>query len=195
MLPPGADAVAFEAGLEQIRSATREDLKKEQQHCCEQEQYWRGVARNLLKLLPGEPTAAVVARILDQAEGFKQRAEFLARYEPRWVSWRHIELCALAERFGIDLGYTLPRKGREPDYTESGKDRKRRPHGPGIRYLMAASKAIGQPIREHSARDRLVHFWHMKSGRAAFAGKGGLVASAGAIRPLANNAGVVILDD
>jgi hypothetical protein len=58
---------------------------------------------------------------------------------------------------------------------------------------MAVSELIGQPVREDRAREILKYFAHMKMASAVLVGEGTLAVNLGQVRPLANNAGVVIL--
>jgi hypothetical protein len=180
LLPMGTDQAWFRGELERIRDTTREALVAERQHCRERERFWQSFVTNDLPEVQLPDKDAVAARLLERAEAFKQRADFLAQHEPKWKWWRLIELCALAERVGIDLHYTTPRKGP--------------PHGSGICYVMSVSELIGQSVGEHYAREILKYFAHMKMASAVLVGEGTLTARLGQVRPLANNAGVVILD-
>jgi hypothetical protein len=178
LLPTGTDQAWFRGELERIGDISRDALVTELQHCREREQYWRTfAARDLPELQLSDPERTTfAARIHERAEAFKWRADYLTRHESRWQWWRFIELCVLAERVRIDLGYTTPRKGP--------------PRGPGIRYLMAASKLIGKPIYEHRARDILKYFAHMEMAEASFGGKVSFIA-----KPTVIRADGVILDD
>jgi hypothetical protein len=155
MLPATADATRFWIGLEHIRDTTGEELKRRRARYFELAAHCAALIAAELPLLSG-------AQLQQQRDDLIYQADLIGRHAPRWRFWRLFALVGLAQRYGIDLGYSSPRR--------SGK-----PTGPGIDYMLSASEMILAPVRADRAR-KLIEIYGRWNVGAKLAGAGGLKA-------------------
>jgi hypothetical protein len=125
LLPDGADVEWFRGELERIKAGDLAGLRRQRERELEQV---RACEEALAKLPPQlvDRNGLIAHRTTCQT-----RANFITRHQPKWRTWRYIELLALGKRAGVALGYTS-----EPE-----------PHGDGVTYLIAAAAIVGAPLR------------------------------------------------
>jgi len=156
---PPIDKIA----IERIAARTREKFKRDLDHYLE-----------LIRRCDAVMEVAAELPLLDQARLRQQRydlqvrADAITRHLRKWKFWQYMALLELAERAGVDLGYTSSSKGG--------------PSGPGIDYLVAAAAQIGLPISASPAR-RLIKAYNKLFITAVFEGKGELSADVSVVPP------------
>jgi hypothetical protein len=154
LLPKSTDAAWFGGEFERIKAGDFAELKRQRDHALDQVQACEETLAKLSQFV--DRNAVIAHRIACQT-----RADFIARHQPRWKTWRYIELLVLGKRAGVALSYTS-----EPV-----------PHGPGVAYLRAAAAAVGAPLSAHRAGWLLNVYGKMQPAAAAMHVEGGMRAN------------------
>ena len=146
------------AAAQEIAARTRAKFKHHRKLLLEYVRHLDALVGGCADMVPLDAAVLLQAR-----EKLLQRADLITE-QLKSRSWVYFGILEAASLAGTNLGYTSPAKGR--------------PHGPGIGFLIAASKAHGYEIGPDRARDLLVIFKKLPRLRAVFGGAGEMVAVA-----------------
>jgi len=182
LLPSSADAELFWSELQQIRGTTKEELKRQRARYA----HLADLCSAMLEA-PAELPLVNPEQLRQQREELMRQVGLIGRHQPRWIFWRHWALMHLAARHRINLGYTSPpRPAPENVYPKPTSLTYRKPVGPGIDYLLAATDLIGTPVQADRAL-WLLKTYERLNARAVFAGAGGLTVNDDAVFIIKSN--------
>jgi hypothetical protein len=72
------------------------------------------LAAHCAALIAAELPLLSGAQLQQQRDDLIYQADLIGRHAARWRFWRLFALVGLAQRYGINLGYTSPRRSGKP---------------------------------------------------------------------------------